>query len=526
MRIAVAVAAVCWSVAGVAIAASPSDTEGYEQPAARRDGEGQGPFQRLIIDGALLIDGTGVPARGPVSIVIEGNRIAAIESSSSASKTRQASDKVIDARGKYVLPGFIDTHVRILDPVGQGVIPPDYALKLMLAHGITAAASMNFGPLEGVPVSWALELQKRAASNSVVSPRLQVWFDAGRLQSPQQARQLMRKAQGLGIRGIGEGTLAGSPETVRAALDEVRKLGMLSHLHMQLGQCPSFNALDAARAGLNALTHWYCLPETMFEGQGLQRYPTDYNSADVRSRFRQSGRLWKQAAKPYSERWNKVLDEFLSLGFTFEPTFSVYEANRDVMGSRRAEWHVDYLHPSLERVYTPSPDGLFAHFYDWSSTDEAEWKENFRLWMAFVNEYKNRGGRVIAGADSGYMWTVFGFSFIRNLEMLEEAGFTPLEAISTATSNSAEYLGWNDIGSVQVGKLADLIVVDRNPLENLKVFYGTGFDSLLPDGTVGKAGGVVYTVKDGIVYDAKRLLADVKELVRLARAAKINATNK
>lgn len=263
MRIAITVAAVCLAVLGIEGASASS---GYEQPAARGECEGLGPYSRLVIEGVFLIDGTGAPPRGAVNIVIEGNRIAAINGSRQPATGSQPGEKVIDARGKYVLPGFIDTHVRIQDPVGQGVIAPEYALKLMLAHGITAVASMNFGPLDGTPVKWALELQKRSASNEVTSPRLQVWFDAGRLQSPEAARQLMRKAQAAGIRGIGEGSLSGSLETIRAALDEVRKLGMKSHLHMQAAQCARFNALDAARAGLSGLAHWYCLPETLFEG--------------------------------------------------------------------------------------------------------------------------------------------------------------------------------------------------------------------------------------------------------------------
>ena len=75
-----------------------------------------------------------------------------------------------------------------------------------------------------------------------------------------------------------------------------------------------------------------------------------------------------------------------------------------------------------------------------STGDEIAWKENFRLWMTFVNEYKNRGGRVTAGSDSGYLFKVYGFGYIRELELLQEAGFHPLEVIRAATKHGAEEL--------------------------------------------------------------------------------------
>ena len=98
--------------------------------------------------------------------------------------------------------------------------------------------------------------------------------------------------------------------------------------------------------------------------------------------------------------------------------------------------------------------------------------------------------------------------------MLREAGFHPLEVIRSATLSGAQALGMEkEIGSVEVGKLADFAIVDANPLENLAVLYGTGAIALTDKNEVVRKGGVSYTVKDGIVYDAKKLLADVKKMV-------------
>jgi imidazolonepropionase-like amidohydrolase len=134
--------------------------------------------------------------------------------------------------------------------------------------------------------------------------------------------------------------------------------------------------------------------------------------------------------------------------------------------------------------------------------------------MTFVNEYKNRGGRVTAGSDNGFIFQLYGFGFIRELELLREAGFHPLEVIRSATLNGAQALGAEkDLGSVEPGKYADLVIIDANPLENLQVLYGTGAISVTEKNEVIRRGGVRYTVKDGIVYDAKKLLEDVRLMV-------------
>ena len=103
---------------------------------------------------------------------------------------------------------------------------------------------------------------------------------------------------------------------------------------------------------------------------------------------------------------------------------------------------------------------------------------------------------------------------------LREAGFHPLEVVRAATLHGAEALGLESrIGSVEPGKLADLVVVPENPLANLKVLYGTGAVKLNDEtGKAERVGGIKYTIKDGVVYDAKELLADVRKIVAEAKA--------
>jgi imidazolonepropionase-like amidohydrolase len=143
--------------------------------------------------------------------------------------------------------------------------------------------------------------------------------------------------------------------------------------------------------------------------------------------------------------------------------------------------------------------------------------------MHFLNDFKNAGGHVTVGTDSGFIYSTFGFEYIRELELLREAGFSPFEVFRAATLHGATELHEPkgvpiDFGILRPGLKADLVVVAENPLENLKVLYGTGAVRLNDEtGEVERTRGILYTIKDGIVYDAKQLLADVRRMVRDAK---------
>jgi imidazolonepropionase-like amidohydrolase len=494
----------------------------------RRPDEGSGPYERLILRGATLIDGTGAPPIGPVDIVIEKNRIREIRSVGfpkvpikPEGRPKDAT-KEIDATGMYVLPGFIDMHGHA-GGKEQGTTA-EYVFKLWLAHGITTVRE----PGCGNGADWCIHERDRSARNEIVAPRLVPFlfttgksWDGGPLDTPEQARKFVQWTAKKGMSGIkilGAGDPVFDPDILAALLDEARlqHLGSTTHL-AQMGVART-NILAAARMGLRGMEHWYGLPESMFTDRTIQDYPKSYNYNDEQDRFGQAGRLWKQAAPPGSEKWNATIDELVKLNFNIDPTFTIYEASRDLMRAMRAEWHDKYTLPSLWKFYQPSRQAHGSYWFDWTTADEIAWKQNYRLWMQFVNDYKNRGGHVTTGSDSGFIFKLYGFDYIRELELLQEAGFHPLEVIRSATMWGAEALGRDDIGIVRPGKLADLVIVDQNPIANLKVLYGTGW--LKVNDTTGapeRVGGVKLVIKDGIVYDAKKLLADVEKMVADAK---------
>ncbi len=485
--------------------------------------QGEGPYTQLIIRGVTLINGNGSPPLGPMDVVIENNRIAAVKSvgypgvaiDKSKRPALKAGGRELEAEGMYLLPGFVDMHGHI-GGVAQGA-EPEYVFKLWMAHGITTVREPS-----GRGVDFALDLKKRSASNEIIAPRIEAYTGFGQgsddgISTPEMAREWVRNNAKKGADGIK--FFGAPPEIMAAALDENKKLGLRSACHHAQLNVARWNVLHSARAGLTTMEHWYGLPEALFEDRTVQDYPLSYNYNNEQHRFEEAGKLWQQAAKPYSMHWNAVMDELIELDFTLVPTFNIYEASRDLHRARRAEWHEDYTLPSLWEFYQPSKISHGSYWHYWGTEQEVAWRENYQLWMKFINEYKNRGGRVCAGSDSGFIFQLYGFAFIRELELLREAGFHPLEVIRAATLNGAAALGMDkEIGTIAVGKLADFVLIEENPLENLKVLYGTGAIKLNEENEVVRVGGVKYTIKDGIIYDAKALLEDVKDMVQKAKA--------
>ena len=339
------------------------------------------------------------------------------------------------------------------------------------------------------------------------------FIKSNEISNPDQAREWVRFNAKKGADGIK--FFGAEPDIMIAALDENNLLGLGSAMHHAQLNVARWNVLNSARAGLTSMEHWYGLPEALFDDKLVQDYPYDYNYSNEQHRFEEAGKLWGQAAKPGSDHWNNVMNELIELDFTLDPTFNIYEASRDLQRARRAEWHEEYTLPSLWEFYQPSRISHGSYWHFWGTEQEVAWKKNFNLWMSFVNEYKNRGGRVTVGSDSGFIFQLYGFAYIRELELLREAGFHPLEVIMSATLKGAEALDMDDeIGSIEIGKKADLILVEENPLENLKVLYGTGAIKLNEDNEVERVGGIKYTIKDGIVYNSKLLLEDVKRMVK------------
>jgi hypothetical protein len=371
----------------------------------RRAGEGEGPFPRLVIRGATLIDGSGAPPRGPVDIVVEGNRIAEIRGAGTPGlplrEGREPRDaaREIDATGMYVLPGFIDTHGHNGDPAKAA--NPSYGYKLWLAHGVTSVrgVSLYFGPNNP-----ALSDKARSAANSIVAPRLfayAVFGDAwsgGATDTPDQARAWVRWAAKAGYDGVK--FFNDKPRAVTAAaIDEARKLRLGTVAHLGQSGVAEVNARIAGELGLGTVTHFYGHFESLLKDSRLPNYPAGYNMSDEQDRFAEIANFTGQIVEPGGPEWRAYLAGQLERGVIFDPTFNIYSASRDLMRARNADWHDRYTLPSLYDFYRPSRVNHGSYWYDWTTAKEIAWRRFYAPYMRLMNDYKNMGGRVTAGSD-------------------------------------------------------------------------------------------------------------------------------
>jgi len=494
---------------------------------ARAAGEGAGPFRKMVIRGVTLIDGSGAPPRGPVDIVIENDVIADILPAGTPGlpfkqgRAPTDADYELDATGMFVTPGFIDMHVH--GSTDDKAPDLSYSYKLWLAHGVTTVRGVDLAPMEV-----SLSERARSARNEIVAPRIFAYqrpgqgkgWTGGRTNTPEKARAWVQWAAKQGIDGI---KLLDDPdqppEVMAAIMDEAKKLKLGTTAHLSQIGVGRMNAEQAGDAGLGTVTHFYGHFESLLKNGPVQNWPVDYNYADEQDRFGNVANLAEESVEPGSDRWRAYLEHQKANHVTFDPTMTIYAAGRDLMLARNADWHDKYTMPQLWNFYMSSRENHGSYFYDWTTAIEVKWRNFYHKYMRLINDYKNIGGRVTTGSDSGFIFKPYGFGYVQELELLQEAGFNPSQVIQSATLNGALTLydprgEVPPIGTVRVGKLADLVILKENPLQNFKTLYGTGTLRLNEQTQrLERVGGVSYTVKDGIVYDAKKLLADVADMV-------------
>ena len=468
--------------------------------------------RRLAIRSALIIDGNGTPTRGPMDIIVEGNLITEMVSLDPVAlragrSKRPAADAEIDATGKYVLPGLINAHAHMQSQrSGQSLGGFEYNHKIWLANGITTVREVG-----AESESLSVVLRGRSQRGEIVAPRMFIYpfFDVGKpIATPAEARTRVQFMKRLGVDGI---KIGGIQRDIMAAMeDEAHKLGLRIAHHVGVEET---NAWDDVKFGTTSIEHWYGIPDAAIPDL-RQHFPGNYNYSDETDRFRWAGRLWREADP-------QILDSLLSAmvkaNVSWVPTMDIYEASRDLQRAQTQPWFQEYLHPSLANYFKPDPANHGSYFIGWSSTDEVYWKENYRLWMEALRKFERKGGTIGCGDDAGFIYELYGYALIREMELHAEAGFNPLKIIEHCTGNNAKILGEEArLGRVRVGWLADLIVVDGNPLENLKVLYAGG-TTAIREGKAVRTLGSEWIIKDGIPYNGPQLLREVKAIVDAAK---------
>lgn len=460
---------------------------------------------RLLIRQAMVIYGNGKPPYGPLDILVQDGAIANI-----APSLPVEADAVIEAAGKYVMPGMVNTHMHWHDERAGIAMPIQYQRNLYLASGVTLTRE------NGGNFTRSKQWQAESAANSIIAPRMQVyWVVSKGNGSAETIRANVRDAKARGADGLKIFGL--DRDQLEALMSEAKAQGLRTTTHIAVEETTAKDFIDL---GVDSIEHFYGIADAALDG--VQNFPADMNYSDELMRFSRAGELYAQANPA---KLDKVLDDMVAAGVSWSPTMSIYEASRDIVKAQNLPWYRDYLHPALQAFFEPNLANHGSYFTRWTNTMEVRWRQQYRIWMDALRAFGTKGGRITTGDDAGFIYSLYGFGLIRELELHEEAGFHPLEVISHATVNGATLLGMGDrLGRVRTGYLADLLVVNGNPIENLRVLNPYGIEEER-DGKLVRGGGIEWTIKDGIPYHVPTLMKEVKGMVDDAKQKVPKATN-
>jgi hypothetical protein len=496
--------------------------------AAGVQGQGQfnglaaGPYNRLVVRNVMVIPGHGGPPAGPYDVVIERNVIAQmvpfdpVTAERRGNANRPTGDRIIEGEGRYLMPGMIDLHMHLRTQPMEN----EYVDYLKLAHGVTTVV-----PAPDRGLDSAMARARAGSANSVLAPRYYpIWgwgsgYPREQAEDPAQAPRIAREMVAKGAHVFSVGNVTWSQELFGAVCKAVWEAGGITTIHLPPSTNAVVNALTAARLGVTMIEHHYGYAESALD-RVTQDFPRDYNFDNENHRFREAGRVWVEAGSNPETRarlLTEVADSMAKYGVTMLPTRVVYEANRDITRAISLPWHEKYTHQALINWNLPNPSYHGSYHYDWTSDDEAIWTYAFRLWGDLIYAFNKSGGRVAYGTDDNYIWATPGFSNIRELQLLREAGLHNLEVIKAATYNSAQTLRQPKLGLVRPGYLADLVLVDGNPAYNLRFMYSYGALTLNDAGEMVRTKGIVHTIKDGVVIENAKLMEEVARMVARSR---------
>ena len=432
-----------------------------------------------------VIDGTGSAPREGQTIIIANGKIAAIGDDAGASIPAGA--KTLDLSGHTVIPGLVGMHDHMyyVSPGGSLVLCPEHAYsfpRLYLAGGVTTIRTA--GSME--PYT-DLALKRSIDEGAAIGPKIHVtgpYLEGPGAFTPQMhelkdaddARRTVEYWISEGVTNF-KAYMHITPDEFKAAVDATHAHGLKITGHL----C-SIGFREAAALGIDNLEHGLLVDTEFSPGKKTGECP-DPEAANkaILSLEVTSG--------PIFETIRDLVAHHVAVTSTL-PVFETFVPNRAPLDSRI----LDALLPDARVAY------LRTRAFISDSAAESDWPALFKKELQFEREFVKQGGLLLAGLDpTGFGGVIAGFGDQREVELLVEAGFTPVEAVHIATSNGAQYLGELDsIGTLAAGKAADIVVINGDPSANIKDIEK-----------------VEMVFKDGVGFDSAKLINSVRGLVGL-----------
>ncbi len=435
----------------------------------------------VVLTHARVIDGTGAPARAEQTVVIERGVIRALGADGAVPIPTGA--RVMDVSGRSVLPGLVMMHEHMFYPSGGGSVYNEQAFsfpRLYLAGGVTTARTA--GNMAGYA---DLELKRAIDAGRAIGPSIDVTapylngpglpiYQVHALSGPEDARQMVTHWAERGATSF-KAYMQITRAQLAAALGEAhrRKLKVTGHL------C-SITFREAAAAGIDNLEHGLVVASDFVQGKVADQCPPGGVSASI------------AALDVASEPVQALIRELVARRVAVTSTLTIFETFTPGRPSAPQG--------ALDAMLPEARDQYLRRRLQIATQANSPWTRMFANEMQFERDFLRAGGLLLAGTDpTGYGGVVAGYANHRALELLVEAGLTPLEAIKVATLNGAQYLGRADsVGTIAVGRRADLMIVRGDP-----------------SARIGDVTNVETVFKGGIGFDAARLFASVRGRVGL-----------
>ena len=432
---------------------------------------GQGTFPPIreafiAIEDVTIIDGTGAPPAAGVTLLIEENRIRQIGPSGQVQIPSTA--RRINGRGKYLIPGLIDAHVHYSAP---------FLHRLYLAHGVTTVRDL------GSAVDKILTLREEIAVGNLLAPRLVV---SGMGINPRSVKSGGFESAGamteyLANRGVDGIKVTGY------TLDELKEIVEVAHAHGLLVYGHTRidpGALPAVEAGLDGIEHVTDLMEDCIDED--PPFPSDFDWANREHFFKYYyGRLNRVVNL---DKVDHLIERMVANDVYLDPT--LINHYRGFVVRNTPELEAD---PAFR--YQPEQYDRSNRYGIYGPEERAEWTKTLTLMQEVTRRFYRAGGLLLMGTDSQAAapdGALPGWSMHQELELFVQAGLTPMEVLQVASFNNARVMGKaQDLGTLEAGKYADLIILDADPLQEIS-----------------NTRKIHLVIKDGLVLEPDVLLAE------------------